>query len=181
MSLKKQYGYIVILAATSVVSCQKAPEGAQSSGPATTEAQTAQRSQTEVTADTVLWVQLQKDLDSSRLKTGDHFSGEIAEDVLVQGKPVIPKGSKVKGRVTNSAVAHGAGSAGLLSLVLDGVDIRGRNYEVATKPVTLQGAPLEQPLPSDSSNKAATAVKGAYAPKNGILQFFLSNSVRVGN
>lgn len=179
MSLKKHYGYFVILAAACFLSCQKAPERAQGSGEATTEAQAAQRSETEVTADTVLWVQLQKDLDSSKLTQGDQFSGEIAEDVLVGGKPVIPKGSKVKGRVTNSAVAQATGSAGLLSLVLDGVDIRGRRYQVATKPVTLQGTPLEQPLPSDSSNKAATAVKGAYAPKNGILQFFLSNSVRV--
>lgn len=179
MSLIKQYGYLVILAAVGIVSCQKTPDGTQSSGAAATDAQTAQRSETEVTTDTVLWVQLKKDLDSSKLKTGDHFSGEIAEDVLRDGKPVIPKGSTVKGRVTNSATAQAQGSAGLLSLVLDSVEVHGRNYDLTTKPVTLQGTPIPQSMTSDSSSKFATDVKSAYAPKNGILQFFLANSIRV--
>lgn len=178
MSLNKQYGYFVILAAVSIVSCQKTPDAAQSSSPAATATQTSERSEAEVTPDTVLWVQLQKDLDSSKLKTGDHFSGQIAEDVFVGGKPVIPKGSPVKGRVTNAAVAEAPGSTGLLSVVLDSVDVRGRNYEVSTKPVTLQGVPLQQSLPVDAANRAATDVKSAYAPKNGILQF-LMNSIRV--
>ena len=176
---KKQYGHIIILAAVLFVSCQKAPDTAQGSSSGASEAQTSERSEAEVTVDTVLWVQLQKDLDSSKLKTGDHFSGEIAEDVLVGGKPVIPKGSKVKGRVTNSAVAEAQGSAGLLSVVLDSVDVHGKNYGVSTKPVTLQGVPLQQALPPDSANKAATDVKSAYAPKNGILQFFLTSPLRV--
>jgi hypothetical protein len=180
VSPKTRYGYSIILAAVSVVSCQKTPAGPQSSGPApTAEAPAAQRSEAEVTPDTVLWVQLQKDLDSSKLRTGDHFSGEIAEDVLVGGKPVIPKGSKVNGRVTNSFTAQAQGSAGLLSVVLDSVDVHGTNYDVTTKPVTLQGVPLQQSLPNDRANKVATDVKSAYAPKNGILQFFLSSPVHL--
>ena len=172
MSLKKQYGYLVILAAVSLVSCQKTPDAAQGSSTAATETQTAERAEAEVTPDTVLWVQLQKDLDSSKLKTGDHFSGQIAEDVLVGGKPVIPRGSKVKGRVTNAAVAQSTGSAGLLSVVLDSVDVHGRNYDISTKPVTLEGVPVQH-------ERTSTPVDSAYAPKNGILQFFLVNSIRV--
>jgi hypothetical protein len=179
VSLNKQYGYFVILAAVSIVSCQKAPDAAQGSSTAATATQTSERSEAEVTPDTVLWVQLQKDLDSSKLKTGDHFSGQIAEDVFVGGKAVIPKGSTVKGRVTNAAVAQSPGSAGLLSVVLDSVDVHGRNYDISTKPLTLQGVPLQQTLPVDAANRAATDVKSAYAPKNGILQFFLMNSIRV--
>jgi hypothetical protein len=178
---KKQYGHIIILAAILFVSCQKAPDAAQgsSTGASHVEAAASQRSEAEVTADTVLWVQLQKDLDSSKLKTGDHFSGEIAEDVLIGGKPVIPKGSKVKGRVTNSAMAEAQGSAGLLSVVLDSVDVHGSDYALTTKPVTLQGVPLEQALPPDSANKVATDVKSAFVPKKGILQFYLTSAIRV--
>lgn len=165
VSLIKQYGYLVILAAASIVSCQKTPGAAQGSSTSATETQAAERSEAEVTPDTELWVQLQKDLDSSKLKTGDQFSGQIAEDVLVGGKPVIPKGSHVQGRVTNAAIAQSPGSAGLLSVVLDSVDVHGRNYDISTKPVTLQGVPLQQ-------GRASTPVDSAYAPKNGILQFF---------
>lgn len=176
---KKQYGHIIILAAVLLVSCQKAPDAAQSSSSGANEAETAQRSEAEVTADTVLWVQLQKDLDSSKLKIGDHFTGEIAEDVLVGGKPAIPKGSKVKGRVTNSTTAQALGSAGLLSVVLDSVDVHGRSYNVTTKPVTLQGVTLQHTMPNQPANKVAADVRSAYAPKNGILQFFLTNAVRI--
>jgi hypothetical protein len=178
---QKQYGHIIVLAAVLLVSCQKAPDASQGSGSRAyqAQAQAAERTEAEVTADTVLWVQLQKDLDSSKLKTGDHFSGEIAEDVLVGGKPVIPKGSVVRGRVTNSTTAQARGSAGLLSLVLDSVEVHGRTYDVTTKPVTLQGAPLQHTMPNQPANKIATDVKSAYAPKNGILQFFLAGPVRV--
>jgi hypothetical protein len=176
---KKQHGHIIILAAVFLLSCQKAPDAAQGSGPRASETQAPQRSEAEVTVDTVLWVQLQKDLDSSKLKDGDRFSGEIAEDVLVGGKPVIPKGSKVKGRVTNSSVAQAQGSAGLLSVVLDSVDVLGASYTVTTKAVTLEGVPLQHTMPNEPANKVTTDVKSAYVPKNGILPFFLSSPLRV--
>lgn len=182
MTPNKHYaGYIVILAAVSFVSCQQATQTAQGPGasPSAAPDAGARNAETEVPASTVLWVQLQKDLDSSKLKSGDHFSGQIIEDVILNGKPVIPKGTPVKGRVTNSSTAEGKGSAGLLSLVLDGLTLRGTHYDLNTNPLTLQAAPLEQDLLADKANKAVTDAKNAFVPKNGILQFYLANAVRV--
>ncbi len=176
----KHYGsYIIVLATAGLLSCQKAPDAAQGASSASPEAQSAQQSETEIPASTVLWIQLQKDLDSSKLKTGDHFSGQIAEDVILNGKPLVPKGTAVKGRVTNSETAREKGGAGLLSLVLETLTVRGTSYTIATSPVTLQAAPLTEDVPKNDSGKAVTAAQNAYAPKHGILQFFLSSAVRV--
>lgn len=181
MIAKKHYaGYITVLATIGFISCGTAPNASEGQNAASApNATTAQQSEAEVPANSVLWIELQKDLDSSKLKTGDHFTGTIAEDVLVNGKPAIPKGAGVKGRVTNSATAQSQGSAGLLSLVLDSVSVRGSTYNVRTNPVTLQAPPLEQNLPDDKYNKAAQAAGSAYVPKKGTLQFFLASAVRV--
>ena len=176
----KHYGrYLIVLAAAGLLSCQKAPNGAQGQGASASETQASQQSETEIPASTVLWIQLQKDLDSSKLKTGDHFAGEMVEDVILNGRPIVPKGSGVKGRVTNSETAHEKGGAGLLSLVLESVTLRGASYDITTSPVTLQAAPLTEDVPKNDSGKAVSASQNAYAPKHGILQFFLSTPVRV--
>lgn len=170
-------GYILILAAASFISCQRTQESAQSTATGAPAAEATQQHEVEVPASTVLWIQLHKDLDSSKLKTGDHFSGEIAEDVVLNGGPVIAKGTSVKGRVTNSQTAQDKGSAGLLSLVLDSFTRRGTTYNIVTSPVTVQSATLEQSVSKDTKVGADTT--NAFVPKKGILQFFLTNAVRV--
>lgn len=111
------------------------------------------------------------------MKTGDRFAGEIAEEVILSGNPVIPKGASVKGRITNSQTAQDKGSAGLLSLVLDSFTLRGTTYDIVTSPVTVQSATLEQAVSKDTKVGADTT--NAFVPKKGILQFFLTNAVRV--
>jgi hypothetical protein len=177
---KKTYaGHILVLAAVTLISCQRAQEPAQSTGtgaPASS-TQALDQHEVEVPASTVLWIQLQKDLDSSKLKTGDHFTGTLAEEVILNGSPVIPKGTSFKGRVTNSQTAQEKGTAGLLSLVLDSFTIRGTTYNTTTNPVTVQSATLEQDVPKDT--KIGADASNAFVPKKGILQFFLANPVRV--
>lgn len=70
-------------------------------------------------SNTVLWVQLKKYLDNSRLNVGHRFSGQIAEAVVLNGKDVVPKSAAVEGHVSNKQTAQTQGSSGLLSLELD--------------------------------------------------------------
>jgi hypothetical protein len=81
--------------------------------------------------------------------------------------------------VTNSQTAQSEGSAGLLSLELDSITVRGSSYNLQTQPVTLQAAPLKANPPSGVAPPVEKQVETAYAPKDGILQFFLSNSLKV--
>lgn len=166
--------YILVLAPVILLSCQPAAHGPEASPAAGQSSQ--QPSEVEIPANTTLWVQLQKALDSSKLKSGDQFSGEIAEAVLIGGKPVIPKGASVQGRVGDSQSAQGQGSAGQLSLQLESFTVSGKTYNVKTAPVTLQAAPLQA---NPGNTPDAKDVKNAFVPKNGVLQFFLSEPVRI--
>lgn len=176
--LTKYARYLTILAAIVLISCQKASDRAEGSQPATAAGNTAgAQSETEIPSNTVLWVQLKKDLDSSKLKVGDHFTGELAEAVVLNGRDVVPKGATVKGHVSNKQSAQGQGTSGLLSLELDGLALRGRDYQVKANPVTLESAPLT--ATPEAGTPAARAVENAYVPKKGVLQFFLTESLRV--
>jgi len=173
----KYAGYIFVLAAVVLISCQKAPDRVESGPPATAGSQANAGSETEIPSNTAVWVQLEKALDSSKLKVGDHFTGKLAEPMVANGKDVIPKGASVKGHVTNRQSAQGQGTAGLLSLTLDSVALRGTDYRVTANPVTLESAPLK--ADPDKANPATPVVENAYAPKKGILQFFLAEPLRV--
>ncbi len=111
---------------------------------------------TDIPANTALWVELEKALDSSKLKVGDHFTGALAEAVVLGGRDVIPKGAKVKGRVTNKANPEA------LSLELDSLAFKGGEYQVKANPVSLEAA-----------------AGHAFAPKQGILQFFLAEPLHI--
>lgn len=169
--------YFVVLAAVVLTSCQKAPNRAESGSQPAAGSSSGSGSETEVPSNTVLWVQLEKSLDSSKLKVGDHFSGKLAESVVLNGRDAIPKGAAIKGHVTNTQSAQGQGTSGLLSLELDSVASRGTDYTVKASPVTLQSAPLA--ADSDKASPAAPAVDNAFVPKKGILQFILTEAVRV--
>ena len=109
MGFGKYAGYIIVLAAVVLVSCQKTPERAESGTPAAADAQSGARSEAEIPANTALWVQLEKALDSSKLKVGDHFTGTLAETIVSNGRDVVLKGATVKGHVTNTQSAQGQG------------------------------------------------------------------------
>ncbi|MGA8153088.1 MAG: hypothetical protein WB952_19210 [Terriglobales bacterium] len=51
-------------------------------------------------AGTSLKVRLENALSTTSSKSGDTFSGRVTEAVLLDGKPVIPVGATVQGRVT---------------------------------------------------------------------------------
>jgi hypothetical protein len=54
-------------------------------------------------AGTSMKVKLEKSLSTYNTKTGDSFSGRVTEAVMLDGKPVIPVGASVQGRVVTAA------------------------------------------------------------------------------
>ncbi len=177
MGFGKHAGHILILAAVILVSCQKATERAESGTASPSDSQSGARSETEISANTAVWVQLEKALDSSKLKVGDHFAGTLAESIVLGGRDLVPKGATIKGHVTNTQSAQGQGSSGLLSLELDSLTVRGTDYRIKANPLTLESAPLQ--AGTDKSNPVTPAVENAFAPKKGILRFILAESLRV--
>jgi len=67
-----------------------------------------------VPAETVLTMALDGGLNSKTAVVGDPVSATVVQPVVVDGREVIPAGSKVEGKVTDVAAAkHGAGKARL--------------------------------------------------------------------
>jgi hypothetical protein len=67
---------------------------------------------------TVLKVSLSDTLDSSSSSVGDHFMANLSEDVLSNGITLLPKGSKVRGRVIDLEEAGRIKGRALIRLAL---------------------------------------------------------------
>jgi hypothetical protein len=84
---------------------------------------------------TSLRVRLDQDLGSRISRAGDSFSATIADDVLVNGQTIIPKGARADGTVTDAKpLGHIKGGA-LLQIRLDRVTTNWGNYPVATSSI----------------------------------------------
>lgn len=87
----------------------------QSSSPARAKAPvTPQRHMVTVPAGTVLTLALDTTLNSKTTQTGDSFTATVVEAIVLENREVIPAGSKIEGRVTESVPAkRGSGNAKL--------------------------------------------------------------------
>jgi hypothetical protein len=91
-------------------------------------------------------------------KPGDKFTASIGEPVVVNGKTVIAKGTKVQGRVdTVDEPGRVKGRAGL-SLVLTQLIRRDKVYSIATEPFTAQA---ESGTKKDAAKVGGGAALGA--------------------
>lgn len=99
---------------------QKQTPAARAAGEAATEAQAqAGRSSAALAAGSTVEAVLTKPVDARRNKEGDEVQAKVTKDVLAEGNVVIPKNSKLLGRVTR-AQARGRGqSESALAVVFD--------------------------------------------------------------
>lgn len=170
--------YCTLLAAAVLVSCQQAPkntETAAGSGGGTASATAGQSSAQEIPANTVLWVRLRKDIDSSRFKAGDHFSAEVSSPIVLNGKAVVPQGTPVDGVVVQSQTAAQPGTTGQLALQVKSFRLGLRSFQVQTDTVNLQSPPVK----TNESDRLAKREGAAFVPKNENLQFTITSPVNL--
>ncbi len=89
---------------------------------------------------TALHVVLDQNLTSAKNRPGDVFEASVSAPVVVDGKTVIPKGARVRGRVVGakeSGRLHGVAS---LSLALRSVEVGGKSYNIETSSITRVGS-----------------------------------------
>lgn len=78
-------------------------------------------------------------VSSKTSNPGDSFDASIAEPVVVGEKVVIPKGSKVTGRVTDAKSAGKFKGNAAISVTLSSVTVHGEEYRLKTTEVTEAG------------------------------------------
>lgn len=81
---------------------------------------------------TALRIRLDQDLGSKISQPGDSFSASVADDVLVNGQTVIPRGARADGTVVDAKPLGRFKGGALLSVRLDRVHTRWGSYPVST-------------------------------------------------
>ena len=85
---------------------------------------------------TALRVRLDQDLGSKISQAGDSFSATVADDVLVNGQVVIPKGARAEGTVVDAKPLGRFKGGAALAIRLERVQTTAGSYPVATSTVS---------------------------------------------
>jgi len=96
-------------------------------------------------------------ISSRTAKPGDAFSATVLNDVQdARGRVAIPAGAGVYGTITDVKPASSPSSAGALTLAVNGVIVRGRNY------------PIDASIDSLATERSGQGVTGSDAVKVGV-------------
>lgn len=85
-----------------------------------------------IPAGTHLRIRLDQDLGSKVSRTGDSFGATVADDVVVDGQTVIPRGARAEGTVIDARPLGRFKGGAVLALRLDRVHTNWGSYPVAT-------------------------------------------------
>jgi hypothetical protein len=94
-------------------------------------------------ADTVLHITVDQTLSSAENHGGDPFDASISQPVVVDGKTVISRGARVRGRVIEASSSGRLSHPGELRLALTSVEVEGKRYDLKTSSIERQGASHE--------------------------------------
>ena len=94
---------------------------------------TAARAEVNVPSGTTLVVTLDQSVSSKDAKTGQKLDGSLAQDVVVDGKVTVPKGSRVRLSVADVQASGRLSTPAKLWLKVDSLESKGKTYYTATR------------------------------------------------
>jgi hypothetical protein len=109
-------------------SAQSAPASTQAPAPARAAAPAA----VVIEAGKVLTVSLDQNISTKDNSSGDQFEASLAEPVTVDGRTVLPVGTRATGTIVQSQSAGHVKGGAILALTLDGLTIHGNKYSIET-------------------------------------------------
>src|SRR5579862_4499264 len=112
----------------------------------------------QIQAGIVLPVMLHTTLDSQQDKPGKVISGDIMQDIRVFDGIIIPKGTRLLGRVTASEAGEN-GAVSRISFVFDQLVLRGRPLQVRMhlRALASMGQVFEAQLPTNAIDDYGTS------------------------
>jgi hypothetical protein len=160
MSISTKTGWLAITVLLAIGGCNKSanpsnnsgsnpasPGGANSGAADTSAANSSSASAPEakperpapqpivIPAGRVLVVSVDQSVSSKTANAGDHFNASLARPVVIDGKEVVPAGTKVSGVVTDAKSAGRFKGHAELGLGLDSITINGQDYPLQTSSV----------------------------------------------
>jgi hypothetical protein len=88
---------------------------------------------------TAIRVSLDRSISSATSQPGDVFEATVAQPVFVDGKTVIPAGSRATGTLVNAQESGRLSGRAQLRLALSSIEVNGDRYDVNTSSVTRWG------------------------------------------
>jgi hypothetical protein len=88
---------------------------------------------------TILKVVLTEALGTDKSSPGDHFSGSLAEAIVINGRVLFPRATKVRGRVYDVREPRRMNGGALLHLVLTEISEDGRRIAITTNHLVTRG------------------------------------------
>ncbi len=112
-------------------------------------------------AGTLLTVRLKDPISAENPDATGTFEAVVDEPLIVEGNTLIPRGASVAGRVESARAFKAKRSRGYVRLVLDSIDIAGRDLPVQTSSLFARGS-LDSPAgaPADGSAGVIHIEKG---------------------
>jgi hypothetical protein len=113
-----------------------APAAGSAAAPSANRSGTTTVAASSIPAGQRIVIRLGETLSSKRNNSGDAFSGTVAEPISVNGQVVIPQGATATGTVADAKPLGRFKGGALLRIVLNSVNVNGKNYNVETAAVT---------------------------------------------
>jgi len=92
-----------------------------------------------VPANTAIYVRLQQSISSTTAQSGQNFSAELDEPLVVEGQTLAPKGAPVTGRVVAARESGHMHNAGYLRITLSTITLNGKTVPLQTNSVFVSG------------------------------------------
>jgi hypothetical protein len=102
------------------------------SAPASTPAPPPAPAPVVIDAGKVLTVSLDQNISTKDNSSGDQFEASLAEPVTVDGRTVLPIGTRATGTIVQAKSAGHLKGGAILALTLDGLTIHGQKYSMET-------------------------------------------------
>ena len=92
-----------------------------------------------VPANTAIYVRLQQSISSATAQSGQNFSAELDEPLVVDGQTLAPSGAAVTGRVVAVRESGHMHNAGYLRITLSTITLNGKTLPLQTNSVFVSG------------------------------------------
>jgi hypothetical protein len=92
-----------------------------------------------VPANTAIYVRLQQSISSATAQSGQNFSAELDEPLVVEGQTLAPKGAPVTGKVVAARDSGRLHNAGYLRITLCSITLNGKTVPLQTNSVFVSG------------------------------------------
>jgi hypothetical protein len=117
-----------------------------------------------IPAGTILHVTLDQTVSTKTNASGDHFDASLSEPLTLEGKDLLPVGTKASGTVTQAKSAGHLKGGAVLGLALDSITVDGKAYAIQTTIVQEAGKGRGQRTAIGAGGGAALgAIVGAIA------------------